>query len=59
MCQGKRTSERPRHWWKNNIRIEILKIVYEGKTGSTYRDRWREGVNTNMEHCFQKKAMTT
>jgi len=26
-CQGKRTSERARHWWKNNIKIEIKKII--------------------------------
>jgi hypothetical protein len=48
--EGKRP-HRPRHKWKNNIRIDLREIGYGGVDWihmAQDRDRWRALVNTVM-----------
>jgi hypothetical protein len=49
--EGKRLLGRPRHTWKDNIKIDILEVVCGGTDWidmAQYRDRWRARVNVVM-----------
>jgi len=48
---GKRPLGRPRHRWKDNIKVDLQEMVYEGKKWielAQVRDGWRALVNGVM-----------
>jgi hypothetical protein len=51
--EGKRPLGRPRRRWVNNIKIDLIKIGWDGMDWIDLvqdRDQWRALVNTAMNH---------
>jgi hypothetical protein len=50
-CEGNRPLVRPRHRWEDNIKVDVMEIVWEGMCGIDLvhdRDMWRAVVNVLM-----------
>ena len=51
--EGKRPLERPRHWWKDNIKMDLQEVECGGMEWVGLiqdRDRWRAHVNAVTNH---------
>jgi hypothetical protein len=49
--EGRRQLGRPRHWWEDNIKMDLREIVFgdvDWIHWAQNRDRWRALVNTVM-----------
>jgi hypothetical protein len=56
--EGKRPHGRPRHRWKDNIRIDLTEIGWEGVGWihlAQYRDQWWALVNMVMNLQVPKR----
>jgi hypothetical protein len=49
--EGRRPLGRPRHWWVDNIRMDLVEIGWGGVDWIClvqHRDKWRAHVNSIM-----------
>jgi hypothetical protein len=58
--EGKRASGRSRHWWEDNMKMDVREIGWGGMDWidlAQDRDLWRALVNTAMNFHVKKKIL--